>query len=231
MCAHRGEFMVTVFVTGGTGYMGSRVIPLLLQRNHRVRCVVRPGSENKAPAGCEVHVGNALHAETYADAVSGAHTFLQLVGEPKPNPKKGAQFRAIDLESCKAAVQNAKLAGVQHFVYVSVAHPAPMMHSYIEVRTECEAIISASGLNATILRPWYVLGPGHRWPYALIPFYAAARLVPSLREGATRLGLVTLQQMLNSLVWAVENHAHGTRMMQVPDIRRGFLDQPLAAAS
>lgn len=222
--------MAVVFVTGGTGYMGSRVIPLLLQRNHRVRCVIRPGSESKAPKGCEHHLGNALRAETYSDAVRGSDTFLQLVGEPKPNPKKGEQFRAIDLESCRAAVQNAKLAGIKHFIYVSVAHPAPMMHSYIAVRTECEEMIRSTGLNATILRPWYVLGPAHRWPYALVPLYAAARLVPSLREGATRLGLVTLQQMLNSLVWAVDNPARGVRIMQVPDIRRQFVEQTIATA-
>ena len=60
-------------------------------------------------------------------------------------------------------------AGVQHFVYISVAHPAPMMKAYIEVRSQCEAMIRQSGMNATILRPWYVLGPGHRWPYLLLP--------------------------------------------------------------
>jgi len=45
------------------------------------------------------------------------------------------------------------------------------MKAYIAVREECEEIIQESGLNATILRPWYVLGPGHRWPYMLLPMY------------------------------------------------------------
>jgi len=57
-------------------------------------------------------------------------------------------------------------------MYVSVAHPAPVMNAYIEPRMEVEAAIRAAGLNATILRPWYVLGPRHRWPYVLLPFYA-----------------------------------------------------------
>jgi hypothetical protein len=61
----------------------------------------------------------------------------------------------------KAAVANR----VQHFVYVSVAHPAPVMKAYVEVRMQCEE----SGLNTTILRPWYV--PGHDWPYLLKPGY------------------------------------------------------------
>jgi uncharacterized protein YbjT (DUF2867 family) len=58
-------------------------------------------------------------------------------------------------------VSAAKEAGVRHFIYLSVAHPAPMMQAYLEVRIECEQAIQVAGLNATILRPWYVLGPGH----------------------------------------------------------------------
>ena len=45
------------------------------------------------------------------------------------------------------------------------------MKAYIEVRKECEAEIQDAGLTATILRPWYVLGPGHRWPVLLKPMY------------------------------------------------------------
>ena len=106
-----------------------------------------------------------------------------------------------------------------HFVYVSVAHPAPMMHAYIEARSACEDKLRASGLNATILRPWYVLGPGHRWPCALIPFYWLAERIPSKREAARRLGLVTVAQMVNALVHAVENPAEGIKVVEVPEIR------------
>ncbi|MGC4097629.1 MAG: hypothetical protein QM706_10970 [Nitrospira sp.] len=74
---------------------------------------------------------------------------------------EGAEFRAIDLISGLAAIDAAKHIGVDHFVYVSVAHPAPIMKEYIAVRSECEAALLISGLSATILRPWYILGPGH----------------------------------------------------------------------
>ena len=97
------------------------------------------------------------------------------------------------------------------------------MQIYIRVRAAGEAAIRAAGLTATILRPWYVLGPGHRWPLALTPLYAFARLVPSLREGAERLGLVTLDQMVASLVRAIEQPPPtGTvRVLTVPQIRQG----------
>jgi uncharacterized protein YbjT (DUF2867 family) len=69
-------------------------------------------------------------------------------------------FQRIDFTSGKEAVEAARQAQVRHFVYVSVAQPAPFMQAYVQVRADVEARLRASGLNATILRPWYVLGPG-----------------------------------------------------------------------
>jgi uncharacterized protein YbjT (DUF2867 family) len=209
----------SVFITGGTGYMGLRLIPRLLERGHEVRALVRPGSEKKLPPGCVPVLGNALDGNTYSGKLSSADTFVQLVGVAHPSPAKGQEFRRVDLVSGLGAVTAAKSAGIRHFVYLSVAHPAPMMKEYIAVRSECEAAIKAAGLNATILRPWYVLGPGHRWPYLLLPMYKLAELLPPTREGALRLGLVTLEQMVTALLAAVENPAHGIRVVSVPEIR------------
>ncbi len=168
--------------------MGQRLIPRLLERGHEVRALVRPGSEKKLPAGCTPVMGNALDGASYARKISPADTFVQLVGVAHPSPAKAEEFRKIDLPAGLGAIAAAKSAGIRHFVYVSVAHPAPMMQAYIAVRSECEAAIESAGLNATILRPWYVLGPGHRWPYLLLPIYKIAELLPKTRDGAQRLG-------------------------------------------
>jgi uncharacterized protein YbjT (DUF2867 family) len=147
------------------------LIPRLLAGGHKVSALVRPESQEKLPAGCDVVTGDALDAASYQDRVRPATTFVQLVGVAHPSPAKAAEFRCIDLIAGREAVAAASYAGIQHFVYVSVAQPAPMMKAYLEVRAECEAAIRSSGMHATILRPWYVLGPGHRWPYLLIPAY------------------------------------------------------------
>jgi uncharacterized protein YbjT (DUF2867 family) len=202
-----------VFIAGRTGYMGQRLIPRLLQRGHEVRALVRPGSEEKLPDGCTAVIGNALDASSYAECVSPADTFVQLVGVAHPSPAKSAEFRRIDLPAGLGAISAAKSAGVRHFVYVSVAHPAPTMKAYIAVRVECESALESTGLSATILRPWYVLGPGHRWPYVLLPIHKVAERVPQTRGGAQRLGLVTLEQMLSALTFAVEEPVQGRRIL------------------
>ena len=76
----------SVFITGGTGYMGQRLIARLLKRGHDVRALVRPGSEKKLPAGCTPVSGNALDGVSYAGRVPPSDTFVQLVGVAHPSP-------------------------------------------------------------------------------------------------------------------------------------------------
>jgi uncharacterized protein YbjT (DUF2867 family) len=166
----------SVFVTGGTGYLGRPLIAALIAGGRPVDALVRKGSEGRLPAGARAVFGDALEAATFADAINPGSTIVHLVG--------------------------------------------PVMKTYIAARVAGEALVAATGIPATILRPWYVLGPGHRWPYAIVPFYALLRALPPTREGALRLGLVSRRAMVAALVRAVETApAGGVRIVEVPEIR------------
>lgn len=220
--------MKQIFITGATGFIGAALIPELLGCGHHVAALARPGSESKLPPGCTIVHGDALNASSYAREIAPAETFVHLVGVSHPSPSKGAEFRSVDLQSIRQAVSAATQAGIRHFVYLSVARPAPIMREYQEVRAEGEALITQARFNATFVRPWYVLGPGRRWPLALIPLYAIARALPPTRVGAIRLALVTREQIVRSMLWAIENPAQGVRVLEPQDIRRsGYVDRAL----
>ncbi|MBI2534324.1 MAG: NAD(P)H-binding protein, partial [Deltaproteobacteria bacterium] len=176
-----------VLVTGGTGYVGRHLIPALLGRGHRVRALARETSLVRVPAGAEAVVGDALNADSVLAVLRPGDTVVHLIGTPHPSPFKAKQFEEIDLASIRATVNAARKVGIAHLVYVSVAQPAPVMRAYLWVRSLGEAMIKEAGLTATILRPWYVLGPGHRWPMVLLPLYELAECFPSTRKNAERL--------------------------------------------
>ncbi len=94
------------------------------------------------------------------------------------------------------------------------------MKDYIAVRAEGERLLRESGMNATIVRPWYVLGPGHRWPSLLKPIYWVLERIPATREQARRLGLVTIGQMVRALADAVEKPPRGMRIVEAKEIKR-----------
>lgn len=212
-----------ILVNGATGYLGRSLVPQLLNRGFQVRALVRPGSLNPLPDGVQVVTGNPLHNETVFRALRGCDTLVHLIGVSKPSPSKAALFRSVDLASIRAAVEAVARAKPQpHLVYLSVAHPAPVMKAYIQARQEGEAFILQNRIQATFLRPWYVLGPGHRWPYLLMPIYAILRSLPKTRASAERLGFVTLPEMTASLLAAVERPpTRSPRIIEVPGIRHG----------
>lgn len=210
-----------IMITGGTGYMGRELIPLLLARGHMVRVLARAASAGRVPAGAASIIGDALDPDAVAGALRPHDTLVHLVGTPHPNPSKAREFQLVDLPSIRASVAAAQRVGIAHLVYVSVAQPAPVMRAFIAVRAQGEAMIREAALTSTILRPWYVLGPGHRWATALIPLYKFAALWPATRKSARRLGLVTIAQMVNALVAAIEHPAPPghTRIVDVPAIK------------
>lgn len=214
-----------ILITGGTGYIGSHVIPILLARGHRVRVLARQQSMSRVASGASAIAGDALDAASVASALRPGDTVIHLVGTPHPSPSKADEFEKIDLVSIRATVSAAKNVAIAQLIYVSVAQPAPVMQAYVWVRLLGETMIGKAELTASILRPWYVLGPGHWWPKLIRPLYKIADLFPSLRPMVERLGLLNIEQMVTALVYAVENPpAQGQRRIyDVPAIRRARL--------
>jgi uncharacterized protein YbjT (DUF2867 family) len=218
--------MKTIFITGATGYIGTRLTKQLIERGNRVIALVRKGSENRVPAGAEVVVGNPFDMQTFQQYIPAGCVFVQLLGVPHPSPKKAKQFKEIDLRSVKTSADAAANAGAGHFIYVSVAMaPSKLMQAYQQVRKEGEKYCLSKTFNCSFIRPWYVLGPGHWWPVSLLPFYGLAEIIPSWRKQARSKALVTIQQMLSTLISVAEDEPAPLRIYEIKNIRHSISEK------
>ena len=211
-----------VFITGGTGYIGKRLIRILLEEGFEVTALIRATSLKKLPPGCSAVIADPFDANSYVKTIPENSIFIHLLGVSHPGPKKKLLFYSVDLASLKMSVEAAKRANSVHFVYVSVAQfPTKIMADYQEERRQGEQAVLGSGIPSIFIRPWYVTGPGHYWPLFLQPAFKLLELIPSTSIQAKSLALVSLRQMLAALKQIIINRPPEiNRIVEVEDIKK-----------
>ena len=159
----------TILVTGASGFVGSWTLPALLDAGHRIVALVRTGSAGelvmeRLPAAVrdrvEIRKGDVTRPETLSAAMAGVDGVLHLVAIPR-DYRGGADLRLINTEGTRAVVEAAKTAGVRRLVHMGAmgVEDDPSLH-YASSKAKAEALVAASGLDWTILKPSLQFGPG-----------------------------------------------------------------------
>lgn len=171
-----------VLVTGGTGFIGRAVVPVLLERGHSVRIAAK--RPDASLSGCETAlVGDVGPESDWHEALKGMEAVVHLAArvhvmrERAANPL--AEFRRINVEGTRTLVQQAAHAGVQRFLLMSSLHavtgssradliaeatePNPTT-AYGRSKLEAERVLAEvrerTGVETVVLRPPLVYGPG-----------------------------------------------------------------------
>jgi uncharacterized protein YbjT (DUF2867 family) len=165
-----------ILVTGGTGFVGSRIVPALCGEGHAVRALVRSpvGGERIKALGAEPVAGDIADAASLEAAIEGCTHVVHLVALIKGRP---AEFQAVMTDGTRSLVAAARQAGVERFVLMSAlgaAEPTPETVPYFRAKWAMEQELKGSGLEHTILRPSFVFGKGG----ALPTFIAQVRYSP-----------------------------------------------------
>ena len=165
-----------ILVTGGTGFVGSRIVPALCGEGHEVRALVRtPAAGERVEAqGAEPVAGDIGNAASLQAALEGCSHVVHLVALIKGRP---AEFQAVMVDGTRSLVAAAREAGVERFVLMSAlgaAEPTAETVPYFRAKWAMEQEVKGSGLEHTIFRPSFVFGKGG----ALPTFIAQVRYSP-----------------------------------------------------
>lgn len=149
--------MSTLAVTGGTGFVGSRLIALATEAGHHVRALTR--REQAERANIAWVRGDLDATDALAELCSGADAVIHVAGVVNAPDREG--FALGNIEGTRNMLAAAEGAGVRRFVHVSsLAAREPGMSAYGWSKAEGDKLVQASGLEWTIVRPPAIYGPG-----------------------------------------------------------------------
>ncbi len=157
--------MPSLFLTGGTGFVGRALLARLLARPAGdVTCLVRDPARLVLPAGGRtprVVRDDLSNVEALAAAMQGCDVVLHLAAST--GKATAAAHRHANLEGTRTLIAAARQAGVPRFIYVSTiaaGFPDQRFYPYAASKAAAEVAVRESGLDWTIIRPTIVLGPG-----------------------------------------------------------------------
>ena len=164
-----------VFVTGGTGFTGSHVLPLLLKNGYEVRCLYRLGRDRSAllPAHPQIEwvLGDLSDSQALAASMRGTGALVNIA--------------SLGFGHADSIVRAAQEAGIGRAVFVSTTAIFTKLNAKSkQVRLAAEKAVETSGLKYTVLRPTMIYGsPRDRNMWRLIRFMRYSPIAPIFGDG------------------------------------------------
>lgn len=195
---------IHVLVTGATGYIGGRLVPRLLARGHRLRCVARNSNrlEGHPWPNVEIVQGDLEEPGAAVQALSGIEVAYYLVH----SMAAGQAFRERDRAMALAFGEAAARAGVRRIVYLGGLGDPEKVHSkHLVSRQEVGRCLAAAGVPVIEFRAAVIVGSGSasfemiRHLVELLPVMIAPRWVN------TRCQPIGIRSVMEYLVEALDH--------------------------
>lgn len=202
----------TVFVLGGTGYVGKEIVKRLIEENFSLVLLVRPGAEKKIPkqvlARIDTIQGDAKDLLTLKEKVGKYKpvAFLYLIGLLKEVPFRNMLYIDYHYNWAKDAIDLAKKLGIKRFLLMSANGASKRGTGYQTTKFMAEEYLKHSELAWTIFRPSVIVG-NDPLPHFIHTIKEITRfpLVPIPGEGNYRLAPVSRNDVASAFAKGLTN--------------------------
>ena len=202
-------------VTGGTGFVGRRLIDLAVERGHQVRALTRRPQDPRD--GIEWIDGSLEDRDTLEALVTGSDAVIHVAGVI--NAPDAAGFEAGNVTGTLAMLAAATAAGTRRFVHVSsLAAREPRLSQYGASKARSEDLVRGSGLDWVVVRPPAVYGPGDKETLELFRMAKAGFILLPPRG---RLSLIHVDDLARLLFVLAERDDPNKQVLEPDDGRSG----------
>jgi uncharacterized protein YbjT (DUF2867 family) len=204
-----------VLVTGATGYIGGRLVPRLLERGYRVRCLVRDPSRLLGRPWhdrVEIVAGDVLRSESLGAALEGIDAAYYLVH----SLGGGADFHQLDLTAAANFGGAARAAGVRRILFLGgLGDSRAELSEHLRSRQQTGDALRASGIPVTELRAAVIVGSGSlsfemiRYLTERVPVMISPRWV------YTRTQPIAIRDVLEYLIAALDSPRSAGQIVEI----------------
>ncbi|HNQ95766.1 MAG: NAD(P)H-binding protein [Anaerolineales bacterium] len=184
-----------IFVTGATGFTGSRVVPLLLKNGYEVRCLYRASSDRSTLSDPKIEwaQGDLSDTQNLTIAMQGTDALVNIA--------------SLGFGHADSIIRAAKDAGIKRALFISTTAIFTQLNAKSKkVRVAAELAIETSGLKYTILRPTMIYGsPRDRNMWRLIRFIRFSPIIPVFGDGESLQQPIYVDDVAQAVMSCVSN--------------------------
>ena len=195
-----------ILVTGGSGFVGSHLLPKLVEAGYEVRCLVRneAGAEKVKQCSVDIIMGDVTDADSVKPAMSNIDVVIHMVGILIG--RDWTHFDSVNVQGTRNTIEAARQAGINRFIHIGVLGASiNSKYQYFHSKWQGEEAVRASGLDYTILKPSVMFGPGAGFINAILRSVKILPLVmPIAGPGKTLFQAIWVEDVVSCLIRAIE---------------------------
>lgn len=207
-----------ILITGGTGFVGQHLIPILVSQGFSVRLLIRPSkSSPRIPKGvtvemavCSINDQRGLRA-----ALNGIDAVIHLLSTEREG--SNADFNGIDLQGSKNLIDAIK--SVRPVPIIFLSHLKAMRTSaypVFKVKAIIEGLIESSGLPYLIIRSALMYGKGDQFTYPLVKYIRSIPFVIGLPEkGISLMQPISVMDVSHCLSLCLNDETLRSRVIEI----------------
>ncbi|MFB3895533.1 MAG: complex I NDUFA9 subunit family protein [bacterium] len=196
-----------ILVTGATGFVGSHLVPRLVEAGNPVRAYVRRNAnlQQLVQLGVDIVYGTVSDRAALKEAMAGIDTVIHLVAVIVET--KTASFTQINHYGTKNVAELAEEFGVHRLIHISAlgASSNPQLR-YTYSKWLGEQEVRNSGIDWTIFQPSIMFGAGDEFINKLAQLVRLAPVIPILGSGKTRFQPIWVEDTCTCILKALDNH-------------------------